>query len=303
MVLTGRVTAADHPLVDVPTMAARLTQAARPTVLDVRWRLRPPGTAPAGPGRESASGWGDYAAGHLPGAVFVDLDSQLCGPPGEGGRHPLPDPAALQRELRAAGIRAGHPVVVYDSGEGQAAARTWWTLRWAGIPDVRVLDGGYAAWVAAGHPTTSEVPDPPAGNIVVRPGSMPVLDAESAAGLARDGVLIDVRVAPRYLGETEPIDPVAGHIPGAANLPTGGHAGPDGRFRPAEELRAGFAGAGVADGVRVGAYCGSGVAAAHTVLALHLAGRTDAALYVGSWSHWITDPARPVVTGAEGQRP
>jgi thiosulfate/3-mercaptopyruvate sulfurtransferase len=126
-----------------------------------------------------------------------------------------------------------------------------------------------------------------------------VLDAADAAALAGDGILLDARVAPRYRGETEPVDRVAGHVPGAVNLPTGEHAGPDGRFAAAPELRARFAAAGVTDGVPVGAYCGSGVSAAHTVLALHLAGRPDAALYVGSWSHWITDPARPVATGAE----
>ncbi|MFB6394636.1 sulfurtransferase [Polymorphospora sp. 2-325] len=273
------------PLVGVAALAASLRSARPPVVLDVRWRLAGP------PGRD------DYAAGHLPGAVFVDLDTQLCGPPGAGGRHPLPDPAALAGVLRAAGIGAGRPVVVYDGGEGQAAARAWWTLRWAGHEDVRVLDGGFAAWVAAGEPVTTAVPEPEPGDFTVRPGGLPVLDASAAARLAGDGVLIDVRVPARYRGETEPVDPVAGHIPGAVNLPTTEHVGADGRVRPADALRAGFARVGVTDGVRVGAYCGSGVTAAHTVLALHRAGRTDAALYVGSWSGWVTDPARPVATG------
>jgi thiosulfate/3-mercaptopyruvate sulfurtransferase len=186
---------------------------------------------------------------------------------------------------------------VYDADEGQAAARGWWTLRWAGHRTVAVLDGGYAAWVAAGHPVTTDVPSPVPGDITVRPGAMPVLDADAAAGLGRDGVLIDARAPARYRGETEPVDPVAGHIPGAVNLPTTGHTGPDGRLRPAGDLRSAFAGVGVAEGVRVGAYCGSGVTAAHTVLALHRAGRTDAALYVGSWSDWVTGPDRPVTTG------
>jgi len=278
----------------VATLAAALSgHADPPTVLDVRWRLRIPGTPPG------SDGLSEYRAGHVPGAAFVDLDDELCGPPGDGGRHPLPEPAALQAALRRAGVRDGHPVVVYDGGDGQAAARAWWTLRWAGHPDVRVLDGGYPAWVAAGHQTTTEIPRPAAGDVTVRPGGMPVLGAGEAAALPGAGVLIDVRVAPRFRGETEPVDPVAGRIPGAVNLPTGGHAGPDGRFRTAAELRAAFAGAGVADGVRVGAYCGSGVSAAHTILALHLAGRPDAALYVGSWSHWITDPSRPVATGPQ----
>ncbi|HET8684900.1 MAG TPA: sulfurtransferase [Micromonosporaceae bacterium] len=273
------------PLVDPVTLATSLTGDAPPTVLDVRWRLTGP------PGRQ------DYEAGHLPGAVFLDLDRQLSGPPGPGGRHPLPEPAELRQALRVAGVRTGHPVVAYDGGDGQAAARAWWTLRWAGHDEVAVLDGGYPAWVAAGYPVTTEVPQPAPGDVTVRPGGLPVLDAAGAAKLAAEGVLLDVRIPGRYRGEVEPVDPVAGHIPGAVNLPAAGYTGPDGRLRPAGELRARFAEAGVADRVRVGAYCGSGVTAAHTVLALHLAGRPDAELYVGSWSHWLTDPQRPVAVG------
>jgi thiosulfate/3-mercaptopyruvate sulfurtransferase len=272
MVLTGTVTRG--PLVHVATVASAVTRPDAPTVLDVRWRLGGP------------SGRVDYDKAHIPGATFVDLDADLCGPPGPGGRHPLPDPASIEAVLRAAGVRAGHPVVVYDDGTGASAARAWWTLRWAGHAEVSVLDGGFPAWVDAGHPVTTEVPSPAPGDLTVRPGGMPVLDAAGAAALARDpdGVLLDVRTAPRYRGESEPVDPVAGHIPGAVNLPAG----------PVAELTARFASAGVTNGVRVGAYCGSGVFAAHAVLALHVAGRPDAALYVGSWSEWITDPARPV---------
>ncbi|MEO3777337.1 sulfurtransferase [Micromonospora sp. B11E3] len=274
-------------LVEADRLAAWLDSADPPALLDVRWRLAGP------PGRE------DYAAGHLPGAVFVDLDTELCGPPGAAGRHPLPDPAALQAALRAAGVRAGHPVVVYDGGDGMAAARAWWTLRWAGHRQVRLLHGGFPAWVAAGLPVSTDVPAPEPGDVTVRPGELPVLDTASAAALAAtgDGVLLDVRAAPRYRGETEPIDPVAGHVPGAVNLPAGEYVGPDGRFPAAEALRERFAAAGVADGAPVGAYCGSGVTAAQAVLALHLAGRPDAALYVGSWSNWVADPSRPVATG------
>jgi thiosulfate/3-mercaptopyruvate sulfurtransferase len=269
-------------MVDVAELAAT---AATPTVVDVRWSLT------GGPGRA------EYAAGHLPGAVFVDLDADLCGRPGQAGRHPLPDPGLLQEVLRAAGVRADRPVVVYDGGDGLAAARAWWTLRWAGHPDVRVLDGGYPAWVAAGQPVTTERAQPPAGDFTVRPGALPVLDAEGAAELAGNGVLLDVRAAARYRGETEPVDPVAGHIPGAVNLPTTEHVDDRGRLRTADQLRDTFGSAGVRQDVPVGAYCGSGVTAAHTVLALHRAGRADAALYVGSWSEWITDPDRPVAVG------
>ncbi|MGN9914136.1 sulfurtransferase [Phytohabitans sp. LJ34] len=270
-----------HPS-ELASELSKLSTLETPTLLDVRWRLAGP------PGRD------DYTAGHLPGAVFLDLDADLCGPPGKGGRHPLPDPDDLQRVLRAAGVRAGHPVVVYDLGDGVPAARAWWTLRWAGHESVRVLDGGFPAWVAAGLPVTAELPEPEPGDFTVRPGGMPVLDAAQAGRLASEGVLVDVRAAPRYRGEVEPIDPVAGHIPGAVNLPTTDHVEADGRLRDADALRSRFAEVGVDDGVRVGAYCGSGVTAAHTVLALNLAGRTDAALYVGSWSEWITDPDRPV---------
>jgi thiosulfate/3-mercaptopyruvate sulfurtransferase len=272
---------ADDPLIDVPTLAAALAGASPPTLLDVRWRL---GSAPssgfAAPHRPlgGPAAVGEYAAGHLPDAVFLDLDGQLCGPPGPGGRHPLPDPARLEAVLRVAGVRQDRPVVVYDGGESTAAARAWWTLRWAGHGQVRVLDGGYAAWVEAGQPVTTVPSHPVPGDVAVRPGAMPVLDAAGAAALATDGVLIDVRAPERYRGETEPIDPVAGHIPGAVNLPFGSPVG-------------------VQPGVPVGAYCGSGIFAARTVLDLHRAGRTDAALYVGSWSHWITDPDRPIATG------
>ncbi|MEV4760224.1 sulfurtransferase [Micromonospora sp. NPDC049559] len=276
-------------VVDVTGLADELASDRPPTLLDVRWSLGGP------PGRE------DYDAGHVPGAVFVDLDRDLCGPPGPGGRHPLPDPESLQRALRAAGVRRDHPVVVYDGGSGLSASRAWWTLRWAGHRPVRVLDGGYPAWLASGRPVSTSAPAPAPGDIVVRPGSLPVLDAAGAAKLAAgDGVLVDVRAAARYRGETEPIDPVAGHIPGAVNLPITEQLDPDGRFLAADRLRSRFALAGVEPGVPVGAYCGSGVTAAQAVLALHLAGRTDAALYVGSWSEWVTDTTRPVARAERG---
>lgn len=285
MVLTGPVFAVDDPTVAASEVSAVLASAAVPTLLDVRWRLAGP------PGRA------DYTAGHLPGAVFVDLDTELCGTPGAGGRHPLPEPAALQAALRAAGVRNGHPVVVYDGGDGFAAARAWWTLRWAGHRRVWVLDGGYPAWTAAGLPVTDEVPTPQPGDITVRPGGLPVLDADSAGRLPdQGGLLIDVRAPQRFRGEQEPVDPVAGHIPGAVNLPATEHIDDAGRLRQVDDLRHRFAAVGLRGDTPVAAYCGSGVTAAHTVLALHRAGRTDAALYVGSWSGWITDPDRPVAT-------
>ncbi|MBB5872354.1 thiosulfate/3-mercaptopyruvate sulfurtransferase [Allocatelliglobosispora scoriae] len=246
------------------------------TLLDVRWRLMGP------PGRD------DYDTGHLPGAVFVDLDADLCGPPGAGGRHPLPAVPQLQSALRRAGVRADRPVVVYDLGDGLSAARAWWTLRWAGHPDVRVLDGGFAAWTGE---VTKDVPEADPGDFTVVPGGMPTVVADDLPEL--DGTLIDVRAPERYRGEVEPIDPVAGHIPGAVNAPTADNLA-DGRFRAATELRERFA--GIAPRAAA-VYCGSGVTAAHTILAMHVAGRTGDALYVGSWSDWITDPSRPIETG------
>lgn len=260
----------------------------RPTLLDVRWRLAGP------PGIES------YRAGHLPGAVFVDLDTELSGPPGEGGRHPLPEPAALQRSLRAAGVRQSHPVVAYDDGDSTVAARAWWLLRWAGHTQVAVLDGGFAAWQAQARPVTTTEPHPEPGDIEVRPGGMPVLDADEAAALARQGVLLDARAPQRYAGQTEPVDPRAGHIPGARNAPSTSHVDSGGRWRGRDELAAHFAALGVTAGTPVGAYCGSGVTASSVVLALELAGHDrPAALYAGSWSQWSADPARPAVTGTQ----
>jgi thiosulfate/3-mercaptopyruvate sulfurtransferase len=279
------------PLVSCSELAASFEGSNPPVVLDVRWRLGGP------PGRE------DYARGHVAEAVYLDLDTELAGSPGAAGRHPLPDPEALQRTLRAAGVRAGRPVVVYDADNGSIAARAWWLLRWAGHDQVAVLDGGYAAWAAEGRPVSTVTPIPEPGDVTVRPGGMPVLDAVAAAELARGGVLLDARAPERYRGEVEPIDPRAGHIPGAVNAPFVGHVGADGRWQPPARLAERFADLGVAGGAPVGAYCGSGVTAASVVLALEVAGVTKAAepaqLYVGSWSEWSADSRRPVATGPE----
>jgi thiosulfate/3-mercaptopyruvate sulfurtransferase len=272
-----------HPLIRPDELAARLAGPEPPTVVDVRWSLTGP------PGRVA------YHAGHLPGAVFLDVDADLAGPPGPGGRHPLPFPAALQAALRAVGVRTMTPVVAYDAADGSVAARLWWLLRWAGHSAVAVLDGGIAAWQAAGLPVTVETAQPPVGTFTVR-----VLEGAHAARLARDGVLLDARAAARYRGDDEPIDPRAGHIPGAVNAPFSELTNPQGRWLPPSRLRELAHRWGVT-GTDVGAYCGSGITACAVVLGLELAGVTPAqrpaALYAGSWSHWCTDPNRPVVTG------
>lgn len=276
-------------LIDVARLMRESAGPRPPALLDVRWGLTgPPGVTA-------------YRAGHLPGAAFVDLDRDLAAAPGPGGRHPLPSAQAFEAAMRRSGVSDGRPVVVYDGADSTAAARAWWLLRYFGHGQVRVLDGGYRAWVAAGGPVRPGEARVPPGDFTAGPGHMPLLDAAAAGELARRGILLDARAAERYRGEAEPVDPVAGHIPGAVSAPTAANVGGDGRFRPPGELRARFRSLGVPDGgpgtpVRVGAYCGSGVTAAHEVLALALAG-VPATLYVGSWSDWIGDPARPVATG------
>jgi len=266
------------PLTDVSALARALAGPAPPVLLDVRWRLGGP------PGIEA------YRAGHLPRAVFVDLDADLAAEPGAAGRHPLPPAGRFQEAMRRAGVSTGSTVVAYDDADATTAARAW----------CQVLDGGFRAWRAAGgQVATGDCAAPGGGDFTARPGHMPVLDADAAASLARRGHLLDARARERYRGEREPIDPVAGHIPGAVSAPTTANIGADGRFLPAAGLRARFATLGAAgrDGM-VGVYCGSGVTAAHEVLALELAGYR-ASLYVGSWSNWVADPARPVATGPE----
>ena len=293
-----------EPLIRPAELAALLagSPAQRPALLDVRWRLGGP------PGRDS------YLAGHLPGAAWIDLDADLAGPPGPTGRHPLPAARHFTAAMRRAGVRPGTLAVAYDDGDGSVAARLWWCLRYFGHDQARVLDGGFRAWTEAGLPAEAGEPGPAGheagetgpdrhesagGEFTAVPGQMPVLDLAAAARLPRAGTLLDARAAERYRGEAEPVDRAAGHIPGAVSAPAAANVGADGRFLAAAELRARFAALGLAPGAGpVGAYCGSGVTAAHEVLALQLAG-IEAALYPGSWSEWVADPARPVATGAD----
>jgi len=259
-------------LVTADDLATALAEDEPPVLLDVRWAL----------GR--TDGHERYLAGHLPGAVYVDLDTELAAPARPSvGRHPLPAPADLEAAARRWGVREGSAVVVYDDAGGMSAARAWWLLRWAGLGSVRLLDGGLAAWTAGGRSLAAGAVLPEPGDLVVRPGAL---------ATSWSGALLDARAAERYAGLVEPVDPRAGHIPGAVSVPTAGSLLADGRFAPDEVLRARFA---ALDGP-VAVYCGSGVTAAHEIAALAVVG-VEAALYPGSWSAWSSDPARPVATG------
>lgn len=276
--------APSSPLISAAELIERLDADDGPTVLDVRWELA------CGAQRDL------YTQGHVPGAAFIDLDRELSAPPGPRGRHPLPSPADFVKAMRRAGVSVSRAVVVYDAATSLPASRAWWLLRHYGHPQVRVVDGGLAAWVAAAGRLEAGVQTPPGGDFTGEPGTMAVLDADAAAALAEAGVLLDARAPERFRGDVEPMDPVAGHIPGARNLPMAAQLEPTGRFRHRGELRDGFAAEGIGPTVDVGAYCGSGITAAHTVLALELAG-IQGALYPGSWSGWVADPQRPVATG------
>ncbi|WP_229382682.1 sulfurtransferase [Microbacterium allomyrinae] len=253
-------------------------------VLDVRYRLDRPDGRP------------DHLDGHVPGAVYVDLESELSrhGRADEG-RHPLPSLEALQAAARSWGLNDGDTVVVYDDARSLGASRAWWLLTRSGVADVRVLDGGLSAWVAAGLPLESGDVAATAGDVTLHPLAETVLGIDEADALAASGVLVDVRAAERYRGEVDPVDPVAGHIPGAVNLPTTHYMDGE-RFRDAATLRELFAGVGIVPGTEAAAYCGSGVTAAQAVFAAELAG-LELRIFPGSWSQWSNTPGRPVATG------
>ena len=278
------------PLISPEALAGRLGDPAL-RVVDVRWVLGEPGK-----GRQA------YDAGHIPGAIFLDVDTDLVAPTGPG-RHPLPDPADFRARLEAAGIGSAHSVVAYDDVGGWVASRLWWMLDDLGHRDVAILDGGYPAWVAAGLPTTTEVPRFEPAELWVAERWSKVIDLEGLSDRLGDVVLLDARAAPRYRGEIEPIDAVAGHIPTALNVPTATNLGPDGRLLPAAELRERFVSLG-ADGSsrHVVTSCGSGVSACFNSLAMRVAGLPDPILYPGSYSDW-TQQSMPVATGPEPGAP
>jgi len=272
-------------LIDVPTLRDRLGEDGL-VVLDARFRLTEP-----------SAGRALWAAGHVPGARYAHLDEDLSAPvTGTTGRHPLPDPGALAGRLSAWGVGPGTSVVVYDDAGGAIAARAWWLLRWLGHDDVAVLDGGIAAWEAAGGPVESRDPVPIPRAFTGRPrAGLVAAVAEVAAGVEVGSmVLVDVREAARFEGRAEPIDPVAGHVPGAVNLPWQGNLGADGRFLPPEALAARYRPLLAAGEDMPVFMCGSGVTACHGLLAMAHAGLGEGRLYAGSWSEWIRDPSRRV---------
>jgi thiosulfate/3-mercaptopyruvate sulfurtransferase len=274
-------------LADAAELHTLIESGQAPVLLDVRWAL---GTT---------NGHNDYLTGHIPGAIYVDLETQLAAPPGgTAGRHPLPDIDDLQSAARSWGVTAGRPIVVYDDNGGTSAARAWWLLRWAGLDDVRLLDGALDSWRANGFELSTRDEQAAPGDVLLTEGRLPILTADEAAKLAETGALLDARAAERYRGEVEPVDPRAGHIPGARSAPAT-HNLKAGFFLPTAELREKYRDITGSD---VGVYCGSGVTAAHEIAALAIAG-IQAALYPGSWSAWSADPVRPAAVGREEPDP
>jgi len=276
-------------LIDAAELARHLDDPAW-VVIDCRFTLTDP-----------AAGRRAYDKGHIPGARYAHLEDDLSAPVGPGtGRHPLPAPDALSRRLGQWGVGDGTQVVVYDDIFGAIASRLWWLLRWLGHDAVAVLDGGLPAWLRTGHLLSTDAPRSAPATFVPRLRPDASLDSDAVAqGLARHEVLlIDARAEERFLGEVEPLDPVAGHVPGAVNWPYEDNLDLDGRFLPAGELRQHYAGllGRLAPGQAVH-MCGSGVTACHNLLAMERAGLGGSRLYGGSWSAWITDPKRPVATG------
>ena len=262
-------------------------------VVDARWSLI-----------ERDKGVAAYRAAHVPGAVFLDVDCDLASPRGQGpGRHPLPTSGAFAATMSRAGVGAGTHVVAYDFGDGSTAARVWWLLRYFGHDRVSVLDGGFARWQADGRPTDSATPAHPPAVFVATPQPAMRIDAGALERMRVDAnaLVIDSRAPERYEGRVEPIDPVAGHVPGAINRPYAANvrAADDPRLLEPARLREAFAGLGAERATTIACYCGSGINACQNLLALEVAGLPGGLLYEGSWSDWCSDPARPVKTGAE----
>ncbi len=241
-----------------------------------------------------------YAEGHIPGAIFADLETELSGPiiPGKTGRHPLPAEADFETTLRHWGIESNSPVVVYDDRNSMFAVRAWWLLKWAGVTNVKVLNGGFQHWLTTGGLPETEVRLPTASQITINVQKDWTVTADDLIDLPNDTLLLDARAVNRYSGETEPLDPKAGHIPGAWNADFGKNLMPDGLFKSKTELKTRFQTSAEKSTV---CYCGSGVTACHNILAMVEAGFAMPKLYPGSWSEWVTDDQRPIATGQEGE--
>ena len=273
-------------LMSASALGQRLETGERTVLLDVRWVL----------GR--TDGHAEYRSAHLPGAVFVDLPTELADHAEPAlGRHPLPARERFEDSARKWGINDGDTVVAYDNSGSMAAARVWWMLRNAGFDSVYLLDGGLAAWRTAGYPVESGEVRPGVGNVTLGEGRMPAITEQEAGQWHRDGVLLDARAGERYRGEVEPIDPRAGHIPGAVSAPTTENVTADGTFLPVEELRRRFEELGLDQSTRVAVYCGSGVTASHEIAALEIAGYR-AALYPGSFSQWSNNALNDIAVGS-----
>lgn len=246
------------------------------------------------------TGMPSFKGQRIAGAIDTEAYSDFQAPASfAGGQRPLPEIDVLQEKARRWGLRKESTVVVYDGDRSMTAARAWWVLKWAGLPDVRVLDGGMPAWIAAGLPTTDAVAAPQHSDIVLSPGHMPELDAKGALRLGREGVLLDARIRPNYIGgPVEPGQPARGHIPYAISAPAPDNVTDYGNFTDGPTLMEMYRALGADGSSPVGVYCGAGMSAAHTVLALASIG-IEAAMYPGSWSQWISDPTRPVITGAD----
>jgi thiosulfate/3-mercaptopyruvate sulfurtransferase len=275
-----------NPLISIHKLAEQLADHDL-RIVDTRWYLADP-----------AEGRAEYRRHHIPGAIFLDLETDLCAPEGPG-RHPLPNAHLFAQLLGSVGVGNQHRVVVYDDSAGSVAARLWWMLRHLGHDPVQVLDGGYTAWWRAGLPTTAQVPVWPVEQFVGRERTDDVITGAELAGRLGSVVLLDARAPERYEGREDPVDPVAGHIPSAISAPYAENTATDGRFLTAPELRRRLTRLGLDRGKPVVTYCGSGVTACSNILAAEVAGLLTPLLYPGSWSDWCTTPGRPIAIGSE----
>tara|TARA_R110002072_G_scaffold31735_5_gene97527 strand:+ start:7790 stop:8632 length:843 start_codon:yes stop_codon:yes gene_type:complete len=277
-----------NTLISVQALHSALDQTPRPIIIDCRFSLL-----------DAHVGEQEYRASHITGAQYAHLNQDLSGPvtPGQTGRHPLPDRSVLIKTIQKFGINNHQPVVAYDGGNGAYAARLWWLLRWLGHEEVFVLDGGFEAWQRAGFASTTEIPAVIKGEFNGSQSLVQIIEADAI--VASQYTVTDARDPARFRGEVEPIDPIAGHIPGAKNLPFTDNMASTGTFKTSEALTTQFLEAKLSETNPTICYCGSGVTACHNILALIHSGFPEPILYPGSWSEWVTNPQRPIATGLD----